>query len=63
MKSSISRTLKAIGSILNIAPDTNYSIPARKYSDAQQIAGDWYRVGSHCRTAMGKYANQQSAGK
>ncbi|EAW9117190.1 hypothetical protein NE92_22775 [Salmonella enterica] len=63
MKSTIRKAVEAIGSILNITPETDYSLPARRYSDAQQIAGDWYRVGNDCRSAMKRYAAGHPTGK
>lgn len=45
MKATVRRYLRAAGSVLDIAPSTDYTKIVKKQSDRHALSGDFLRIG------------------
>lgn len=50
---------KGAGSVMDIAPETDYRRFVPKGTPAERIGRHWVRVGKHLSTSMGRFANDQ----
>jgi hypothetical protein len=59
MSQRLKNILEGFGSVLNIAPSTNYKkyIPSRDYSN--RLERRWFRVGNHIRKAINRFEYEQ----
>ena len=55
--------LEGIGSILDIAPDTDYGKFVPKKTPQERMAERWQRVGRHINVAIQKVVNEQKKEK
>ncbi len=63
MTARIRYILRGIGSVLDIAPCTDYEQYVPKKSPQERIAERWQRVGRHLTLAFEKFAHEQKTQK
>lgn len=62
MNQTIKNIFIGFGSVMAITPNTAISkiqLPLLQKSDAQNLAGDWQKVGQDMHLAMGQIDNEQ----
>ncbi len=59
MSQKLKNILEGVGSVLNIAPATNYGkyVPSRKYK--KRLERRWFRVGQNMQRAINRFEDEQ----
>lgn len=61
MKKTTVRFLRAMGSIFDLSPASDYSKYRNLPSDAELIEGDWRTVGDYIRESMHTHVSQKAS--
>lgn len=59
MTRQIKHILKGVGSVLDIAPSTNYSRFVPKEPLDKRMQGHWKRTGRHLQHAINRFADEK----
>jgi len=60
---SIENIFRGIGSVMDIAPSTNYSLFVSKKTVNQRMQEYWERTGQHLQCAMDRFVYEQKQKK
>ena len=63
MKKRVKYILKGAGSIMNIAPASDYSRFISKESVSKRISNHWVRTGRYIHNSIKRYGNEQKEEK
>ncbi|MCF8111205.1 MAG: hypothetical protein K9J85_06920 [Desulfobacteraceae bacterium] len=63
MTEKVKNILKGAGSIMDIAPATNYKKYVPQKNTTKRMEGHWRRVGKNIQTAIERFSNEQKAKK
>ncbi len=55
--------IKGVGSVMDIAPSTDYSRFVPKETAGERMQGHWERVGQHINIAINRFADEQEKQK
>ena len=63
MTENIKHILKGIGSVMDIAPSSDYSHFIPKETPSERMRGHWERTGNHLARAIESFADEQEKKK
>jgi hypothetical protein len=63
MNKHLQNILKGIGSVMDVAPSTDYNRFVSKEGGAERMRGHWVRTGKHIQCAMNRFADEQKTKK
>lgn len=63
MTKQLKHILKDVGSMMDIAPSTDYSRFVPKETAEERMRGHWERVGQHINIAINRFADEQEKQK
>ena len=59
MTKNIKHILKGVGSVMDIAPSSDYSHFIPKETPSERMRGHWERTGNHLTRAVKRFADEQ----